>query len=276
MRPTIPHGYAKALAVSNHHICPHGTRRLHQCTGQQICGHNHAGLRFMRPADEICQRLNAARIVRVLDQHPKSVVPKIHLAFRTALNPDAEVLGAAVQHRPSLREYPVSYNEPIDPCLGRLAAARIVQHGHRLGRGGCLIEQARIGHLHSREVAHHGLEIHQGLQSALRDFRLVRCVGRIPTRILQHIAADHTGHFGGVVTQTNVVAIQCVFVGNPADVFEVCRFRHRLRHVQTFGREDGFRNRAPHEGVKGVLAQGGQHDLMFCFPGTEVTLDKSS
>ena len=73
-------------------------------------------------------------------------------------------------------------------CL-RLRGALGKCHRFR-GRGG-LIEQRGVGDVKPGEIADHGLEIEQGFQPALTDFRLVGRVGRIPGRILQDVALDH-------------------------------------------------------------------------------------
>ncbi len=62
------------------------------------------------------------------------------------------------------------------------------RHGFR-GCGG-LVEQRRVGELHPGEVAHHGLEVQERLEPALRDLRLVRGVRRVPRGVLEHVALD--------------------------------------------------------------------------------------
>ena len=64
-------------------------------------------------------------------------------------------------------------------------------HGHRLGRGGGLVEQRGVGEVEAGQVHHHLLEVQQRLQPALADLGLVGRVGGVPARVLQHVALDH-------------------------------------------------------------------------------------
>ena len=53
---------------------------------------------------------------------------------------------------------------------------------HRLGRGGRFVEERRVRDVERGEVGHHGLEIEQRFEAALRDLGLVGRVGGVPTR----------------------------------------------------------------------------------------------
>ena len=54
-----------------------------------------------------------------------------------------------------------------------------------------LVEHRRVRRGQPGQVGDHGLEVQQRLQPALADLRLVRRVGRVPGRVLQHVAPDH-------------------------------------------------------------------------------------
>ena len=69
---------------------------------------------------------------------------------------------------------------------------------HRLGRRGGLVEHRRVGDLHAGEVRDHRLEVEERLEPALADLGLVRRVGRVPGRVLEHVAQDHAGGVGAV------------------------------------------------------------------------------
>ena len=70
---------------------------------------------------------------------------------------------------------------------------------HRFGRRGRFVQQRGVGDFQSGQLGHHRLEVKQNLQAALRDFRLVRRVGRVPGGILQHVAPNHTRGMGVVI-----------------------------------------------------------------------------
>ncbi len=74
-----------------------------------------------------------------------------------------------------------------------------VAEGHGLGSGGAFVQHRSVGDLESRQVDHHGLKIEKRFEAALRDLRLVRCVGRVPRRALEDVALYHTGRAGVVV-----------------------------------------------------------------------------
>ena len=78
-------------------------------------------------------------------------------------------------------------------------AARPAGQRHRLGGGRALVEHRGVGDLQAGEVAHHGLEVQQRLEPALADLGLVGRVGRVPGRVLEHVAQDHPGRVRAVV-----------------------------------------------------------------------------
>ena len=87
-------------------------------------------------------------------------------------------------------------------------------HGHRLSGGGGLIEQRSIGNRQPGQLADQGLKIEQGLQPALGNFSLVGGVGRVPGRVLEHMALDHRRGCGAVVALANQAAHHLVLGRN--------------------------------------------------------------
>ena len=108
-----------------------------------------------------------------------------------------------------------------------------VSHGHRLGGRRRFVEQRGIRNLHAGEVAHHGLEIEQRFEPALRQLGLIGSVGRIPTGILQDVAQDDRGHVAIVVTHSDEAAAQRVFAGKRTNLVE------RGMLVDGFGQGEG-------------------------------------
>lgn len=75
-------------------------------------------------------------------------------------------------------------------------------HGFR--RGSRLIQQRRVRDLHAGEVDDHGLEIQQGFQTPLRDLRLIRRIGGVPTRVFQDVALNHARYDGVVIAHPDI------------------------------------------------------------------------
>ena len=88
----------------------------------------------------------------------------------------------------------------------RLLRLQPVEHRHRFGRRGALVEQRRGRDVHAGEVLHDRLEVQQRLEPALRDLRLVRRVGRVPAGILEHVAQDDARRDAVVVAHADVRA----------------------------------------------------------------------
>lgn len=89
---------------------------------------------------------------------------------------------------------------------------------HAHGFGGCctLVEQGCIGHLQSSHLGHHRLEVEQGLQASLGDFRLIGRVLRGPARILEDVPHDGVRYMAIVVAQTDVRSPDLVHFGDAA------------------------------------------------------------
>ncbi len=123
---------------------------------------------------------------RVLQEHAEDAVER-HVGVRVAHHDvDADRLGAGAHDLDGLRVALVVDEEHVG-----LVAVDPVQHGHRLGGGGGLVEERRVRHVHCGEVAHHGLEVEERLEATLGDLGLVRRVGGVPGRVLEHVALDH-------------------------------------------------------------------------------------
>ncbi len=111
---------------------------------------------------------------------------------------DAQRLGARLDDGQRLRQRVRVHDE-----LVRLRAATPAHQSHRLGGGGRLVQHGRVRHRQAGQVADHGLEVQQRLETALRDLRLVRRVGRVPGGRLQHVAQDDARRDGVVVAEAD-------------------------------------------------------------------------
>ena len=86
--------------------------------------------------------------------------------------------------------------------------------------------------------------------AALGNFSLVGRVGRVPSRVLQHIPANDTRHFGGIVAHADVVSEHRVLAGQTVDVLQILTFRQGLGHAQPLAQSDGPGNRTLDEVVE--------------------------
>ncbi len=125
-----------------------------------------------------------------------------------------------------------------DACRGgrRSAATAAVdsatRHAHRLGGRRRLVEQRCVRHLEARQLGDRRLEVEQRFQPALADLRLVRRVGRVPRRVLEHVALDHAGRDGGVVAHPDQAGAGLVLGSDAAQRGEHLRLAARRREVE--------------------------------------------
>ena len=68
--------------------------------------------------------------------------------------------------------------------------AQAFAEGHGFCSSGGFVEQRSVGNRQAAKVADQGLEVEQRFETALGDFRLVRCVGGVPGRVFQQVAQD--------------------------------------------------------------------------------------
>ena len=103
---------------------------------------------------------------------------------------------------------------------------------HRFGRGRCFIEQRRVGDIELRKIDNHGLEIEQRFEPALRELRLVGCVGGVPARIFENIALNNRRGDAIVITSADKRARNFVFCGERAQLGQCFGLRLGLRQMQ--------------------------------------------
>ncbi len=235
------HGHAETLAGADHDVGAQGAGRAQQHQGERIGGdyrHSPAGVDGRDPGLDIVHRAVAAGI---LEQGAEAIA----LAeFRLGIahhQLEAEVRGAGGQYREGLRQALVGSEKPV----GRMIAAQASRHGHGFGGGSRFIQQRGVRQLHAGQIHDQLLEIEQGFQAALGDFRLIGRVGGVPARIFQHIAADHRGQDGAVVAQSEQRSEYLVAFGKGAQLGQ----RHalgaglgqlrRMSQVNAFGQDGG-------------------------------------
>ena len=139
------------------------------------------------------------------------------------------------------------------PAALRLRAA---YERHRLGGGGALVEQRRVGGRQAGEVADHGLEVEQRLEPALRDLRLVRRVGGVPARVLEHVAPDHRRGDGAVVAEPDHRLGRPVAGRQGSQLARGAPARTRRGAGRALPRPDRAGDRGGHQRVEGVDSRG--------------------
>ena len=202
---------------------------------------------------------------------PKTRSPKAAALDVADHQLDAERRRARLQHVDGLRVARVGDEElrradhPGNP-LG----LRAVQHRHRLGGGGGLVEQRSVGHFHAGQVRDHRLEVEERFEAPLRDFGLIRRVGRVPARVLEHVADDHARRDGVVVAEADVGAEPAVLRGGLPKLAEEVVFALARRERERLLQPDARGNRFVHERVERRRADGLQHLPALGLVGTDV------
>ena len=240
VRAAETHRDAEALRRADGDVGTELARGLEQGEREQVGGDHHQRLPVVRGGDDggVIDHLAGAR--RVLQQHAEDLVRSEFGRGVADDDLEAERLGAGAHHLDGLRVAVARDEEGL-----RLALRQALAEGHGLGRGGGLVEQRGVGDLQAGEVGDHGLEVQQRLQATLRDLRLVRGVGGVPGRVLEHVAQDDRGREGVVVARADERAQHPVLARDRA------QHRQRLGFAAAFG-----------QGQRGRRQDGGGDDLV--------------
>ena len=206
--------------------------------------------------------LQAAEEVRVLDDHGRrlrghglaeGVQVGDALGERRGLEPDGRALAVglddlAIERIHALRDH------------GRLSLGDGVGHQHGLGdRGGAVVERG-VGHVHARQLRHHGLVLEDGAQRPLARLGLIRRVGgeefatqdQMVDRARDRVIVGAPAQEAGEVIRVGVLR------GQPAQVPDEIAFRHGRRNIQRT-REPGLGGDAREKILDGAYPDGGEH-----------------
>ena len=189
---------------------------------------------------------------------------------------DGKVRCPRPHHAQRLREHGGVHQETVAALLRLGPWARREKHGHPFRRGGALVEQGSVRHLHARQIHHHGLEIQERLEASLCDFRLVRRVGRVPPGVFKDVASNHAGHLGRVVAHPDVVPEHHVLGGQTVDVFEVFALGQRRADIQAFAEANRARHGAFNEVIQGRRAEGTEHGVLVFQAGAQMPRNETS
>ncbi|KAI5308362.1 hypothetical protein KEM55_005920 [Ascosphaera atra] len=204
------HGHTKALGVTKGDISAELAGRSQQREGHEVSSDaEHAALLvdLVREATEVS---DAALGVGVLPDDADEVIALllnegVIVGHDVAgLKGDAEAGGAVLKDGDGLGVAEVGDDEGLDGLLLLAAGQAAEGHGHGFGGGGGLVEDGGVGDGETGEVRGQGLEVEEGVETALADFCLVGSVARVPRRVLKDVPLDDGGHDGAVVATANV------------------------------------------------------------------------
>ena len=225
MRPAISKWNAKTLRRAKDDIGTKIAGGLEKRQRQQIGGDDGKTAGIMDGGDRRSDIAHRAAASRIADQHTKAPLSIGGFRrFQFDLDPDRPC--PCAQNGQSLR-----MRVRVDPEDGALATMRAERHRHALGGGRCLVEKRAVGDVHSRQLGDHCLEIQDRLEAALRDFRLIWCIGGIPGRIFQHVAKHHRRRMATVITHTDQRGDHLVLRRQRAHLVQDIGFGQGLRQV---------------------------------------------
>lgn len=151
----------------------------------------------------------------------------------------------------------VSVNQQDGVVRGRTSGA--AHQGHRLSRGGALIEHGRVGGGHACQAGNHCLEIQQRLEPARGNFGLVGPVGGVPGRAFQHVALHHTRGLGAEAALADKGLVDSAFARQRLQLGPHHLLRHGGRQSHRRRRVVGFGQRGRGKLLQRSKSKGTQH-----------------
>jgi hypothetical protein len=261
VRPAIPQRDAEALRVAEDDVGPHVSWRRDQRQCQQVGSDGHQRTGRMRPIDQRPEVRKPAVGVGILQHDAEDVGGQLHVLRSPHPQREAERFRPQPQDVQHLWQASFADQQHRARRGSTLLGGDALHQRHRLGRGGRLVQQRRIRHLHPRQVAHHRLEVDQRLEAALRDLGLVRGVWRVPARVLHHHPQDDAWSHRVVVPETDVRAADTVGRCDLLQSLQVTKLGFSLwkveRSLQPYRRGDCFVN----QGIERGSADSAKHGI---------------
>ena len=171
--------------------------------------------------------------------------------------------GIGLHHSKSLRQDALVDEHLAYAILHSLTRAAVEEHNHSLAGGGSLVEQTGVGERHTSHAGNHGLIVHQGFKTALRNLGLVRSVGGVPAGVLEDVAHDDGGSDGAVVAHTDVALVELVLLGQRTHMVEELVLAHAFWQGQRLFETDGGRHSLLYELIDRFDADDIEHLLLF-------------
>ncbi len=175
------------------------------------------------------------------------------------LHLEAQRLGAALHDGDGLREA-VGVQDGL-AVVGRLVLVGAAHHQDRLGDGGGFVQEGGVGDGQAHQVLDHGLEVQQGFEAALGNFRLVRGVRRVPGRGFEDVAADHRRSDGVVVALADHLHGRLVLGSQLAQLSQDLDLAQGVLERQRDVLADVIGNRGVHQRIDTVVTNRLEHDV---------------
>jgi hypothetical protein len=167
VRPAVAHRDTEALRRAHDDVGAPLPRRGEQHQREQVGRDRDEHATRVQILDERAVVTHDAGGTGVLQQHAEHAIEG-HVSVRIADDhADADGLGTRSDDVDRLRVTLVVDEEHVRRLVVAGLAVHPVEHRHRLGGGGGLVEQRRVRHVHRGEVAHHRLEVEQRVEAVL-------------------------------------------------------------------------------------------------------------
>ncbi len=274
VRAAEPQRHAEPLRRSDGDVGAPLAGRFHERQREEIRGHHRHDLGLAGLREQVRRVVERAVGRRILEQEAEAGVAGEGPVFRPAdAEDDAEGFGPRLHHGDGLG-MAMSRNEKLVACPAAFVVCDAPAHGHGLGGSRGFVQERGIGDRQAGQVRDHRLKIHQGLQAALRDFRLVGRVGRVPAGIFQDVAENHRGSDAVVVAQPDKGASDAVAARQFPKVRQHVVLAARVPQGQRPLEPDVGRDDRVGQGVERGQAERRQHLLDVGIGGPEVPVKK--
>ena len=269
MRAAVAERHAEALRRADRDVGAEFARRRQHGEREQVGRHHDQRVLGMRLGHGVGVVMQLAIQRRILQQHAEAFQLIEARAMVAHHHLDADRRGARAHDIDGLRKTVLRHEESLALALRQPLAER-----HRFRRGGRFVQQGCIGDFHAGQVRHHGLEIQQCLQPALRNLRLIRCVGGVPSRIFKQVAQDDGRGMAIVVAHPDIRFEHLVFGRDLVQLVQHFRFGAGVAQRERLGRQDRRRHHFPDEGIHRIEPERRQHGFLIGLIRPDVSADK--
>ena len=129
-----------------------------------------------------------------------------------------------------------------EEAIGIFQFADAFSHRHCFSGCGSFVQQRRRSHIQPGQIQRYLLEVEQGFEAALGDFRLIRGIRGIPARIFQHVAQNNRRQLHGGVTHADVRREAFIATGNSLEFRQRGVFSRRCANLRRGRKLNIFRH----------------------------------